>query len=117
MRFWVLVIVLLVLNYLSVAIFAPGREESVTIPYNPTSSSRSRPTTSSKISTTGESVSGEFKKEFKPSTDTDAKAAKNFETQIPTFADNETLSRLLSRTTTSRSRPSPSTRGAGSCST
>ena len=35
MRFWVLVVVLLVLNYLSVAIFAPGREESVTIPYNP----------------------------------------------------------------------------------
>ena len=51
MRFWVLVVVLLVLNYLSVAIFAPGREESVTIPYSPTfvdqidaaTSPRSRP--------------------------------------------------------------------------
>ncbi len=48
-----------------------------------------------KISTTGTTVSGEFKKAFKPSTDKDAKAAKNFETEIPTFADNETLSALL----------------------
>ena len=35
-RFWALILILLVLNYLSVAIFAPGREESVTIPYTPT---------------------------------------------------------------------------------
>ena len=45
MRFWVLLAVLLVINYLSVAIFAPGRERSVTIPYSPTSSARSRPGT------------------------------------------------------------------------
>ena len=40
-RFWALVLVLLALNYLSVAIFAPGREKSVTIPYTRRSSTRS----------------------------------------------------------------------------
>jgi cell division protease FtsH len=95
MRFWVLVIVLLVLNYLSVAIFAPGRERSVTIPYQPDFVEQVEADNVSKISTTGESVSGEFKKEFKPSTDKDAEAAKNFETEIPTFANTEELSALL----------------------
>ncbi len=94
-RFWILLAVLLVLNYLSVAIFAPGRERSVTIPYNPDFIEQVEADNVSKISTTGEAVSGEFKKEFKPSTDSDAEPAKNFETQIPTFADNEDLSRLL----------------------
>jgi cell division protease FtsH len=95
MRFWVLVVVLLVLNYISVAIFAPGREESVTIPYQPDFVGQVEADNVTKISTTGTTVNGEFKKEFKPSTDKDAKAAKNFETEIPTFADNEQLSALL----------------------
>jgi cell division protease FtsH len=95
MRFWVLVAVLLILNYISVAVFAPGREESVRVPYQPDFIEQVEADNVMKISTTGTTVSGEFKKEFKPSTDEDAKAAKNFETEIPTFADNEDLSRLL----------------------
>ena len=93
-RFWVLVVVLLVLNYLSVAIFAPGREKSVTIPYNPTFLEQVEKDNVTKISTTGEAVQGEFKKAVKyPS---DAKdAAPNFETQIPTFANNDALSKTL----------------------
>jgi cell division protease FtsH len=94
-RFWVLVVVLLVLNYLSVAIFAPGREESVRIPYQPDFIGQIEANNVVKISSTGESVSGEFKKEFRPSTDKEAEPAKNFETEIPTFADSEDLSRLL----------------------
>src|SRR5919106_742125 len=85
MRFWVLVVTLLVINYLSVAIFAPGREQSVTIPYQPDFVGQVEADNVRKISTTGTTVSGEFKKEFKPSTDPDAQAAKNFETEIPTF--------------------------------
>ena len=95
MRFWVLLAALLALNYLIVAIFAPGREESVTIPYTPDFLEQIEADNVSKISTTGESVSGEFKKEFKPSNDQDADAAKNFETEIPTFADNDALSASL----------------------
>ncbi len=94
-RFWVLVVVLLILNYLSVAIFAPGRERSVTIPYQPDFVEQVEADNVTKISTTGESVSGEFKKEFKPSTDAEAEPAKNFETEIPTFADTDELSALL----------------------
>jgi cell division protease FtsH len=92
-RFWVMVLVLLALNYLSVAIFAPGKERSVTIPYNPTFLDQVEQDNVSKISTRGEAVSGEFKKEVKYPKD--AEAASNFETQIPTFANTDALSGLL----------------------
>jgi cell division protease FtsH len=95
-RFWVLVLVLLALNYLSVAIFAPGREKSVTIPYNPTFLSQVSANNVTKISTQGEAVSGEFKKDFKyPPDSKDAEPAPNFTTQIPTFADTDALSKTL----------------------
>jgi cell division protease FtsH len=93
-RFWALLVVLLVLNYLSVAIFAPGREKSATIPYNPTFLDQVDANNVTKISTQGEAVSGEFKKAVKyPS---DAKdAVPNFTTQVPTFANTDELSKLL----------------------
>ena len=94
-RFWILVIVLLVLNYLSVAIFAPGREESVTIPYTPTFLDQIENDNVAKISAEGEAVSGEFKKAVKYPADSKEDAAKNFETQVPTFANNDTLSSML----------------------
>ena len=93
-RFWVLLAVLLVLNYLSVAIFAPGRERSVTIPYQPDFVEQVEAGNVAKISSTGETVSGEFKKEYKPKGQ-DVEAAKNFETEIPTFANTEELSASL----------------------
>ena len=95
MRFWVLVVTLLVLNYLSVAIFAPGREQSVKLPYQPDFVDQVEADNVTKISTTGTAVSGELKKEVRPSTDKKAEPAKNFETEIPTFADNDQLSALL----------------------
>src|ERR671923_2282836 len=79
-RFWVLVLVLLALNYLSVAIFAPGRERSVTIPYNPTFLEQVTKQNVTKISTQGESVSGEFKKPVKYPNDK-AEPAPNFDTE------------------------------------
>ena len=96
MRFWVLLAVLLILNYASVAIFAPGKERSVTIPYTPDFLEQVEAGNVSKISTTGEAVSGEFKKAYKPkNADKDVEAAKNFETQIPTFANTDALSDVL----------------------
>ena len=89
-----LVVVLLVLNYLSVAIFAPGREKSVTIPYNPTFLEQVEKDNVTKISTEGEAVQGEFKKAVKYPSDA-KEAAPNFETQIPTFANNDALSSTL----------------------
>jgi cell division protease FtsH len=94
-RFWVLVLVLLALNYLSVAIFAPGREKSVTIPYNPTFLNQVTSNNVTKISTQGEAVSGEFKKPVKYPPDSKDDAAPNFTTQIPVFADDNALSKTL----------------------
>jgi cell division protease FtsH len=94
-RFWVLVLLLLALNYLSVAIFAPGREKSVTIPYNPTFLDQVEANNVTKISTEGESVSGEFKKPVKYPPASKGDAAPNFTTQIPVFADDNALSKLL----------------------
>jgi cell division protease FtsH len=94
-RFWALILILLVLNYLSVAIFAPGREKSVTIPYTPTFLEQVTDNNVAKISAEGEAVSGEFKKAVKYPADSEEDAAKNFETQVPTFANNDALSKLL----------------------
>jgi len=94
-RFWVLVLVLLALNYLSVAIFAPGREKSVTIPYNPTFLQQVEANNVTKISAEGEAVSGEFKKPVTYPADSKDGAAPNFTTQIPTFANNDALSKTL----------------------
>jgi cell division protease FtsH len=94
-RFWMLILVLLVLNYLSVAIFAPGREKSVTIPYTPAFLDQVEADNVAKINAEGEAVSGEFKKAVKYPPDSKEDAAKNFETQIPTFANGDALSSLL----------------------
>jgi cell division protease FtsH len=95
-RFWVIVLVLLALNYLSVALFAPGKERAVRVPYSPEFLSQVRADNVEKISSTGESVSGEFKKEVTyPPNDADAEPAMNFETEIPTFANTDDLDRLL----------------------
>jgi cell division protease FtsH len=96
MRFWVLVLVLFALNYLSVAIFAPGRERSVTIPYNPTFLEQVETDNVTKISTQGDSVSGEFREPVRyPPNDREAEPAPNFETEIPTFANEDVLSNTL----------------------
>ena len=80
---------------MTVALFAPGRERSVTIPYNPNFLEQVEQRNVAKISTTGEMVSGEFKKEVRPRPTRDSDPAKNFETTIPTFANTDALSSLL----------------------
>ena len=95
-RFWLVVLVLLAINYLSVALFAPGKERSAHIPYNPTFLEQVRQDNVRAISATGETVSGEFRRPVKyPPDDGDAQPAKNFDTQIPTFANTRQLSQLL----------------------
>ena len=95
-RFWVIVLVLLALNYLSVALFAPGKERSVRIPYSPEFLSQVEDGNVTKISSTGETVSGELKKEITyPPDDKEAEPAKNFDTEIPTFANTDELDATL----------------------
>src|SRR5215203_833212 len=94
-RFIVIVLVLLALNYASVALLGPGRERVIDIPYNPTFRAQVEAGNVERISAQGETVEGEFKKAVKPPDDSKGKAAKNFETEVPTFADTEELSDLL----------------------
>ena len=94
-RFIVIVLVLLALNYASVALLGPGREPSIDIPYNPTFRDQVVANNVERISAQGETVEGKFKKAVKPPDDPKGKAAKNFETEVPTFANTDELSKLL----------------------
>ena len=95
-RFWVIVLALLALNYVSVALFAPGRERAVRVPYSPVFLAQVRDGNVEKVSSTGSTVSGEFKREVTyPPDDEDAEPAQNFDTEIPTFANTDQLDRLL----------------------
>jgi cell division protease FtsH len=89
-RFLTILLTLLVLNWLIVAIFAPA-EERIRVPYNPTFLTQVRDGNVKEISSRGETVQGEFRKQVEYK---DEKAT-NFETEIPTFANEEELSRLL----------------------
>src|SRR3954449_4990775 len=94
-RFIVIVIALLAINYVSVALLGPGRHPSIDIAYNPTFLQQVRDGNVKRISAQGETVEGEFKKAVKPSDDPKGDAAKNFQTEVPTFANTDELSKLL----------------------
>jgi cell division protease FtsH len=88
-QFWMLVLGLLVLNYVIMALFAPGKEPSVTIPYSSPSGApgflqQVDQGNVAKVKTTGASIEGEFKKEVR-FPDNDAEPAKNFSSEIPSF--------------------------------
>jgi cell division protease FtsH len=92
MRILLIITGLLAANYIFVALFAPSRVEPVTIPYSPVFLEQVRDGNVERISTTGETVDGRFKRDF---TFEDNEPTKVFETEIPTFADEEMLSQLL----------------------
>jgi cell division protease FtsH len=95
-RFWLIVFALLALNYISVSLLAPGREHSVRLPYSPGFLDQVREGNVSRISSTGETVTGEFRKPVTyPPTDKSAEPAKNFDTEIPTYANENELWKLV----------------------
>jgi cell division protease FtsH len=79
--------VLLVLNWLTVALFAPGKEERVQIPYSPTFLAQIKDGNVKSISSRGPTVQGDFRQEYK--------GKKAFGTEVPTFANTDQLSKLL----------------------
>src|SRR3954469_4034493 len=96
MRFLVIVLALLALNYVSVAMLAPGREEPVRVPYSPTFLQQVRDGNVERISSTGATVEGKFKKDVTyPRSGNDSRTSKTFETEIPLFANGDELSKLL----------------------
>src|SRR6185312_7949792 len=94
-RFIVIVLVLLAVNYVSVALLGPGKEPSIDIAYNPTFRAQVTANNVERISARGTTVQGEFKKAIKPPDDPKGEAAKNFQTEFPSFVDNVELSKLL----------------------
>ncbi|MGH3993879.1 MAG: ATP-dependent metallopeptidase FtsH/Yme1/Tma family protein, partial [Pseudonocardiaceae bacterium] len=89
-RFLVILLVLFVLNWVIVSVFAPA-EERIRVPYNPTFIEQVEDGNVKEISSQGETVRGEFKK----AVSFQDEKAKNFETEIPTFANEDELSDLL----------------------
>ena len=89
-RFLTILAVLFLLNWLIVAVFAPPADR-ITVPYNPNFLEQVRQGNVKEISTTGDTVKGEFKRQVRFEDD----EAKKFETEFPTFADDQQLSRLL----------------------
>src|SRR3954451_7194644 len=96
MRFLLIVFALLALNYVSVAMLAPGREVPVRVPYSPTFLQQVRDGNVERISSTGATVEGRFKKDVTyPRSGADSRTSKTFETEIPLFANGDELSKLL----------------------
>jgi cell division protease FtsH len=89
-RFIAIVIGLFILNWAIVGIVAP-EEKEIQVPYNPTFLNQVRNDNVKEISSSGDTVQGEFKKDVTH----DGETAKRFETEFPTFADDAQLSKLL----------------------
>jgi cell division protease FtsH len=68
----------------------------VRVPYSPTFLSQVQSGNVSEISSTGDSIQGTFKHEVKyPANDKNAPSSTDFSTQVPSFANNAELSKLL----------------------
>ena len=115
-RFWALVLILLVLNYLSVAIFAPGREQSATIPYNPTFLAQVEARQRHEDLDAGRGGQRRVQEGGQVPVGRQGGGAE-LRRRRSRRSPTRTSCRRRCRTTTSRSRPSRSTRAAGSCST
>ena len=89
-RFLVILVSLLVLNWLLVQVFAPAEKE-IRVPYTPTFLSQLRDSNVKEISSTGETLQGEFKKDVRY----EDESATKFKTEIPTFANERELAELL----------------------
>src|SRR5215208_6339214 len=85
-RFLAILVVLFVLNWLIVSIVAPPASR-ITIPYTPTFLNEVRKDNVKEIASSGDTVKGEFKGDVTYGGDT----AKRFETEFPTFADDQQL--------------------------
>jgi cell division protease FtsH len=89
-RFITILIALFIINWLIVGLVAPP-EKRITVPYNPNFLGQVRANNVKEISSSGDTVQGEFKHEVKYK----GESATRFETEFPTFADDAQLSSLL----------------------
>src|SRR3954447_16913952 len=93
-RFLGILVLLLALNYLLVAVFAPAAPRP-DISYSPYFLQQVRSGNVKEIAATGEEVKGEFRNKVDAPDDDTKDKVENFKTQVPTFANTDQLSKLL----------------------
>src|SRR6201996_85373 len=94
--FWIFVIVLLAINWLSVLLFQPGTEPRVKVPFSPYFLQQVQGKKVKSITTTGNTVDGTFTAKVKyPANDKNAVATTLFETEVPTFWNHDALTTEL----------------------
>ena len=94
--FWIFVIVLLAINWLSVLLFQPGSEPRVRVPFSPYFIDQVDGGKVKSITTTGNTVDGTFTaKVTYPAGDKNATPTTLFVTEVPTFWNHDQLSSLL----------------------
>jgi cell division protease FtsH len=104
-RFLLILVVLLAVNWIVAQVVAPG-EERIRVPYTPVFLDQVRKGNVKEISSEGDTVEGDFRREVSYEDD----RAKRFETEVPTFADDQALSRLLQENDVTVSAQAPGDR-------
>jgi cell division protease FtsH len=94
--FWIFVLVLLALNWLSVLIAQPGAQPRVQVPFSPYFLNQLQAGEVKSITSKGDTIQGTFKTKFRyPANDTKAVPTTLFSTQVPTFWTTAQLANLL----------------------
>jgi cell division protease FtsH len=92
--FWVFLVVLLAINWLSVLVFQPGSQPRVTVPFSPYFVNQVQAGQVKSISTKGDTVQGTFATAIRYP-NSKATATTLFATQVPVFWNNQALTALL----------------------
>jgi cell division protease FtsH len=94
--FWVFVVVLLALNWLSVLLIHPSAQPRVKVPFSPFFLTELQDGNVKSISSKGDTIKGTFNaKVTYPTNDKHSKPTTLFSTEVPTFWNNPQLAELL----------------------
>src|SRR5579875_985079 len=94
--FWIFVLVLLALNWISVLVAQPGSQPRVQVPFSPFFLNQVRHGNVQSISSTNFSIQGTFKTKVKyPQNDQNATPTTLFSTQFPPYWDHTSFTNLL----------------------
>ena len=95
--FWIFVLVLLAVNWISVLAFQPAGQPRVTVPFSPYFLSEVNAGQVKSITTQGDTVQGTFTTKLRyPPSDNEATPTTLFSTQVPAFWSTADLTNLLS---------------------
>jgi cell division protease FtsH len=94
--FWIILVVLLAVNWISLLAFRPAGQPRVKVPFNPYFLQQVEAGQVKSISSKGDTIQGTFATKLRyPPGDAKATATTLFSTEVPTFWNNATLTTLL----------------------